>query len=60
MAPREPGSYVITDCPNPGASEIFTETQVLGRRYPKSPRANEAKSRLKDVQKLLRDKKACI
>jgi TolA-binding protein len=34
--------------------------QDLGRRYPKSPRANEAKSRLKDVQKLLRDKKACI
>ena len=34
--------------------------QDLGRRYPKSPRANEAKNRLKDVQKLLRDKKACI
>lgn len=34
--------------------------QDLGRRYPKSPRANEARSRLKDVQRLLKDKKACI
>ena len=34
--------------------------QDLGRRYPKSPRASDARTRLKDVQKLLRDKKACI
>jgi TolA-binding protein len=34
--------------------------QDLGRRYPKSPRAAEARNRLKEVQRLLRDKKACI
>ena len=28
MAPRDPGSYVITDCPKPGASEIFTDRGI--------------------------------
>lgn len=34
--------------------------QDLGRRYPKSPRSAEARGRLKDVQRMLKDKRACI
>jgi TolA-binding protein len=33
--------------------------QDLLRRYPRSPRANEAKNRLRDLQKLVKDKRAC-
>jgi TolA-binding protein len=34
--------------------------QDLGRRYPRSARVNDAKAKLKEVQKLMKDKKACI
>jgi TolA-binding protein len=34
--------------------------QDLGRRYPRSPRANDAKAKVKEVQRLMKDKKACI
>jgi TolA-binding protein len=34
--------------------------QDLGRRYPRSPRVNDAKVKLKEVQRLMKDKKACI
>ena len=34
--------------------------QDLGRRYPRSPRVNDARSKLKEVQRLLKDKRACI
>jgi tol-pal system protein YbgF len=33
--------------------------QDLLRRYPRSPRANEAKNRLRDLQRLVKDKRAC-
>jgi TolA-binding protein len=33
--------------------------QDMVRRYPKSSRANEAKSRIRELQKMARDKKAC-
>jgi TolA-binding protein len=34
--------------------------QDLNRRYPRSPRSAEARTRLKDIQRLMRDKRACI
>jgi TolA-binding protein len=34
--------------------------QELTKRYPRSSRVNEAKERLRDLQKMARDKKACI
>jgi TolA-binding protein len=38
------------------AREFFND---LARRYPKSPRANEARQKVKDLQKVLKDKRFC-
>jgi TolA-binding protein len=33
--------------------------QDMVKRYPRSPRASEAKARIRDLQKMARDKRAC-